>query len=70
LRYARTGIWVITAAMTSLWSAAVFVQAFLGRSRAASNSVVLSHQTPSGWNPEVCLKVEVSDLLYAQAVVT
>ena len=40
-----------------MWSAAVFDPALPVRSFAARNSCVLSHHTPSGWNPKVRLKV-------------
>jgi hypothetical protein len=40
-----------------MWSAAVFDPALPGRSFAAKNSLVLSHHTPSGWNPKVRLNV-------------
>jgi hypothetical protein len=40
-----------------MWSAAVFAPALPGRSAMVSSSEVLSHHTPSGWNPKVCLNV-------------
>jgi hypothetical protein len=40
-----------------MWSAAVFEPALPARSLAARNSLVLSHHTPSGWNPKVRLNV-------------
>jgi hypothetical protein len=40
-----------------MWSLAVFEPALPGRSRAARNSLVLSHHTPIGWNPNVYLNV-------------
>jgi MFS family permease len=43
------GIWVIAWVRTSIWSAAVFARALPGRSVTASNSVLLSHHTPTGW---------------------
>ncbi len=43
--------------MTAMWSAAVFDPARPVRNMAARNSSVLSHHTPSGWNPKVFLNV-------------
>ena len=43
----------IASLSTLMWSAAVLYPALSVRSCPAKNSLVLSHHTPSGWNPEV-----------------
>ena len=42
---------------TSMWSPAWLLPALPGRNVTASSSVVLSHHTPSGWNPKPPLNV-------------
>ncbi len=57
LRRWLSGTRAIAAVKTSTWSAAVFAPAFPGRSVTASSSLVLSHHTAIGWNPNPPLNV-------------
>jgi len=59
LRFAD-GSWAIAAVSTCTWSATVFEPALPGRNVIASSSVVLSHHTPIGWNPNVFFRVPVA----------
>ena len=45
---------------TSMWSPAWLLPALPGRNVIASSSVVLSHHTPSGWNPKPPLNVALA----------
>ena len=57
LRRCAAGTWAMARVRTSMWSPAWLLPALPGRSVTASSSVVLSHHTPSGWNPKPPLNV-------------
>ena len=55
-RRRAAGTWSMARRRTSMWSPAWLLPALPGRNVTASSSVVLSHHTPSGWNPKPTVK--------------
>jgi hypothetical protein len=54
------GTWAIASVSTVMWSPAVVDPDRPVRSMPERNSSVLSHHTPSGWNPKVYLLTELA----------